>query len=429
MTRIDRRQFLRGLGAFSGAAAAGGLLTGCGGQQNISDDPNELVLWYWNRSVSPTLLDEAATQIPGASKRIRADVIGGGYDDKLRTSLAGNAYIPDVAAINSNCSLYFPSEEKFVDLNELGAAEYAADFYDWKWALGTSPTGRQLFWPMDTGPTGFYYRADVFADAGLPSEPDEVAAQASDWDAWIAMGEELRGTADVALVNTAQMLFNQVINASEERYLDRENRPLYALEGSAVREAWDIALRASRAGVTAKLPVENEQNSAWSSGRTVGHIEAVWWGQILTDTAPDTAGSWRIAHQPGPPGNSGGSFFAIPEASKDPEAAFTFMTWLTSPENQAKSYNEIQLFPSTPESFTGGTIESGTDFFGDQDPLEFFAAVAPDVPPTYVSTYEPQTSAFGTEITNVEAIGKDPDQAWADAVAQADALLGKRGVL
>lgn len=429
MTELARRQFLKGIGAIPGAAALGVLASGCGGQTAISADPDELVLWYWNRSVSPTLLGEAAQEIPGTTKRMRADMIGSGYDNKLRTSLAGGAYIPDVAAINSNCSLYFPSEEMFLDLNELGAQDYADDYYDWKWALGTSPTGRQMFWPMDTGPTGFYYRADIFDEAGLPSDPDEVTDAVSDWDAWIALGVELRETADVALINTAQMVFAQFLNASEERYLDRDDRPLYSDPDSAVRRAWDVAVKASQAGITAKLPVENEQNSAWSSGRTVGHIEAVWWGQILTDTAPDTAGAWRVAHQPGPPGNSGGSFFSVPSACKDPEAAFAFITWLTTPENQASTYNEIQLFPSSPESFTGGTIASGTDFFGDQDPLEFFAAIAPDVPPTYVSTYEPQTSSFGTEITNVDALGKDPDQAWADAVGQADALLAKRGVI
>lgn len=428
MDALARRHFLRGLGVISGAAAVGGL-TGCGGRTAISTDPDELVLWYWNRSISPTLLGQAAEQIPGSTKRLRSDVIGGGYDNKLRTSLAGGAYIPDVAAINANCSLYFPSEDRFADLNELGAADFEADYFDWKWGLGTSPTGRQLFWPMDTGPTGFYYRADVFSDAGLPSGPDEVSDAVTGWDDWIALGQELRGTADVALMNTATMIFNQFLNASPDRYLDRENRPLYSQDGSAVREAWDIAVRASQAGITARLPVENEQNSAWTSGRTVGNIEAVWWAQVLTDTAPDTSGQWRIARQPGSPGNSGGSFLCIPAASKDPQAAFDFISWLTTPEHQADAYNEVQLFPSAPEAFTSGRMESGTDFFGDQDPLELFADLAADVPPTFVSTYEPQVGSFAVEMTNVDSQGKDPDRAWADAVEQADRALEKRGIL
>ncbi|WP_232847965.1 ABC transporter substrate-binding protein [Occultella kanbiaonis] len=428
MDALNRRRFLGGLGVVTGAALSG-TLAGCGSSTSISADPEELVLWYWNRSVSPVLLDQAAQEIPGTDKRLRADAIGGGYDNKLRTSLAGGAYIPDIAAINSNCALYFPSEDQFIDLNEFGAADLAADYFEWKWNLGTTPTGRFCFWPMDTGPTGFYYRADIFADAGLPDDPESVGAAITDWDGWIELGQELRANADVAIINTAGMVFNQFLNASPERYFDRDDNPLYEADGSAVRDAWDTAIRASEAGITARLPVANEQNAAWSSGRTAGHIEAVWWANVLGDTAPDTAGSWRVAPQPVRPGNSGGSFLTIPRTCKDPEAAYAFITWLTTPEHQAETYNEVQLFPSAPESFTSGTIASELGFFGEQDPLEFFAEAALQVPTTFVSTYEAQAGAFATELANVEAGLKDPERAWDDAVSQTNRNLTKRGVI
>src|SRR5690606_25204930 len=179
-----------------------------------------------------------------------------------------------------------------------------------KWQLGTTPTGRFCFWPMDTGPTGFYYRSDLFAEAKLPSEPDEVSAAIRTWEEWIELGEKLRKNSDRALVNAGKVVYGQFINASAERYFDDQNRPLYSREGSAVRQAWEIAVQAIKAGVTARLPsnTSGDQNAAWVSGRTAGHIEAVWWGEILKDTAPDTAGKWRIAMQPVKPGNSGGSF-------------------------------------------------------------------------------------------------------------------------
>src|SRR5690606_14324233 len=205
----------------------------------------------------------------------------------------------------------------------------------------------------------------------------------------------------------------------------------YSREGSAVRQAWEIAVQAIKAGVTARLPsnTSGDQNAAWVSGRTAGHIEAVWWGEILKDTAPDTAGKWRIAMQPVKPGNSGGSFLAVPTTCKDPEAAVAFIRWLTSPENQASTFSEIQLFPSTPASFTSGKMKDESGFFGDQDALEFFADAATSVPTTFVSTYEAQTSFFGKELDNVETSGKDPERAWADAVSMTDKVLAKRGVL
>ncbi len=427
MSNFSRRSFLGGMGAVGGAALAGGL-AGCGGNVNISDNPSELVLWYWNRSISPTLLGEARDEIPGTSMHLRSDVIGGDYDSKIRTSLAGDAYIPDIAGVNANCALYFPTEDLFYDLNDFGAEDYRELYYDWKWDRGVTPTGRMCFWPMDTGPTGFYYRADIFEAAGLPSEPDDVEAATREWDDWIALGEELRASQDSALINTGGAVFNQFINASPERYFDEEDRPLFDREGSAVREAWDLAVRAIDAGVTARLPVDADQNSAWVSGRTAGNIEAVWWAEILKDTAPDTAGEWRLAAQPVRPGSSGGSFLAVPSTCKDPEAAFAFIHWLTSPENQAQTYNEIQLFPSCPSSFEDHDINSEVGFFGEQDPLEFFAAQAENVAPAFESTYENQIGFFTQELGNVES-GKDSERAWFDAVEQIDRVLRKRGVI
>lgn len=427
MKTLTRRRFLAGAAGLAGAAVGG--LTSCGSSVSISADPRELVLWYWSRSISPTLLDQAAKQIPDSDKHLRADVIGGTFDTKLRTSIAGGSYIPDITGINSNCALYFPNEDEFIDLNTLGAAERQDDYFPWKWKLGTSPSGRFLFWPMDTGPTGFYYRADIFDEAGVDPDPEAVTEAVRTWDSWIELGERLRRDADVALVSNATMLFNQFINASAERYFDTDDKPVYANEGSTVRQAWDTAVRAAQANVTGNLQIANDQNAAFVSGQTAGHIEAVWWAEILKDTAPDTAGKWRIASQPVKPGNSGGSFLAIPATCKDPEAAFAFATWLTTPQHQAETYNEIQLFPSSPASFAGGTITSEGEFFGDQDQLEFFSQAAEQVPITYISTYESQITAFALELANVETAGKDPERAWQDAVDQTDRVLRKREVI
>lgn len=428
MDLLTRRRFLGGLAGLAGAGATAGL-TGCGSREAISTDPRELVLWYWARSVSPAVLDQAAREIPGTGKRLRADVIGGVFDTKLRTSLAGGSYIPDISAINSNCALYFPNEDEFIDLNELGAADLEDDFYPWKWKLGTAPSGRFLFWPMDTGPTGFYYRTDVFDKAGVDSDPEAVSAAVSTWEEWIELGRRVRETTDTALAQNATTVFNQFINASPERYFDPSDKPLFSNDGSAVRQAWDVAVQAVRSRVTGNLQTSTDQNSAFVTGRTAGHIEAVWWAEILADTAPETAGRWRVARQPVKPGNSGGSFLAVPRTCKDPEAAFAFITWLTSPDTQAATFNEIQLFPSTPASFESGSIKSEGEFFGDQDPLDFFRTAAEAVPVTYASPYESQTTAFALELANVESGGKEPERAWDDAVTQTNRVLSKRGII
>ncbi|GAA1293231.1 hypothetical protein GCM10009590_23080 [Brachybacterium alimentarium] len=84
-------------------------------------------------------------------------------------------------------------------------------------------------------------------------------------------------------------------------------------------------------------------------------------------------------------------------------------------------------FPSTPDSFSQLTY--GGDFFGDQDPLDFFSTAAESVPESFISTWETIIGGFFTaEITEVETSGKDPERAWDDAVAQSQKVLAKRGV-
>jgi cellobiose transport system substrate-binding protein len=429
-TALTRRQLLTGAAALGLSTAMAGLLSGCSSGSSISTDPDQLVLWYWSRGVNTKLLQRASRSIPGSPHMsIRGDNVGAtNYDTKFRTSLAGHAYIPDIASVNSNCSLYFPDEQLFVDLNDHGASKVKSRYYDWKWTLGTSPTGRQVFWPMDTGPTGFFYRNDVFGKAGLPTDPTELTAGIRTWDDWIRAGQQLKKRTNAAMIMNAPTVFTQYIGASKVRYFDKDDQPLFEHDDGTVKQAWDTAVRAAKAGVTGNLQTTTDQNAGWVSGKVAGHIEGAWWTQVLHDTAPATKGKWRIARQPERPGSSGGSFLCVPSTCKDPDAAVDFISWLTDPTNQAASYNDIQLFPSTPASFTDGTMTYGQRFFGDQDPLDFFGKVAPDVPVSYVSTYESHVTAFTTEMTNVEAGGKDPDRAWRDAVDETNRELEKQGV-
>lgn len=428
MPHVTRRSVLSGAGALGIGAA----LAACGSTTSISSDPDELVLWYWNRSASPALLEQASRRIPDTSSHLRADIIGTSFDTKLRTSLAGGSYIPDITFVNSNNALYFRNENQFLDMNDLGARDAASDYFEWKWKLGTTPSDRFCFFPLDIGPTGFYYRQDVFEKAGLPSSVEDVSAATTTWEDWIALGAELRRATGAALVNTAQGIFDQFLNASPERYFDDHDRPLYATDGSVVRQAWDTAVAAITADITAGIPDARgpDQNAALSKGSTAGHIQAAWWAQILQESAPDTAGAWRVADQPVRAGNSGGSFAAIPHTCKDPSAAYDFIRWLNLPAHQAATYNEVQLFPSTPAAYASGTMRYQGDFFGDQDPLAFFHHAAETVPTSFISTWESAVSGYFTlEITNVETSGKDPEVAWSDALAASEKILRKRGVL
>src|SRR5690606_1973462 len=100
-------------------------------------------------------------------------------------------------------------------------------------------------------------------------------------------------------------------------------------------------------------------------------------------------------------------FLTLPTTCKDPEAGFAFIEWLTSPDNQAIAFNELQLYPSAPEAITDGRLKDPFHFFGPQDPQLFFLEAAKQVPTAHFSSWESQTSAFTDQMKNVEN-GKGP---------------------
>ncbi|OXM13349.1 ABC transporter substrate-binding protein [Paenibacillus herberti] len=165
------------------------VVSGCSSGDS-NESPNEmktLTLWYWNRALDENLIQSVQKQFPNI--RINAQKIGGDFKSKLKTTLAAGTGGPDIIAMNDWVAEMFPNSDRFYDLYELGAKEIEPDFLDWKWQLGVAPDGKMIALPIDTGPTALFYRADLFQQAGLPSEPDEVHAAMVTWEDYFAAGK------------------------------------------------------------------------------------------------------------------------------------------------------------------------------------------------------------------------------------------------
>jgi len=397
------------------ASAATLALAGCTAPWSDADDGKTvLTFWYWNRSVEDDLFREFERQHPEI--RVKNQKIGGDYNSKVRTTLAGKAFIPDVIALNVDIATYFPAADQFVDLYDFGAHEIEADYLPWKWKLGQTPDGRQMGVPTDIGPTALYYRADLFAAAGLPSEPDQVAQAIRTWDDYVQAGEAMKAkTPGVFMIDNITRAFAQQIRQEPNLYVTREGR--YVGDSQELRAAWDLACRMIPAGISAEVQSSTtDRNAALSNGTVASFVGAAWERQILMDAAPDTSGMWRVAPAPNRPGNDGGSFLTIPKAAKHPEEAFALISFLQSPENSLRQQVNMQLFPSTPWAYEQPEFQQQDAFFGGQVTNTIFAQAAKNVPDIY---YSPADNIIGPPLTDnlleVAVSGKNPDDAWNDA--------------
>lgn len=403
-------------------------LVGCSSGGNDDGDKDGKVtlnLWYWNRSIDDDLIKRVSEEFPDI--KINAQKIDGGeYKTKLQTSLTSSTGAPDIVALNDWVTEFLPNHDKFVNLLDYGADEIKGDYLEWKWNYAQTTDGKNLIaLPMDTAPTALYYREDIFAKAGLPTDPEEVSAEIATWDDYIAAGEKVEAATGVKMFDTINRVFTQSISQSDTSYFDENDQ--FIGDGGTIKEAWDRAVEINEKGLSANTEVDGpEWNASMNNGQVASFIGAVWVKNILKDAAPDTAGKWRIARAPGGDGNQGGSFIGILKSSKHPDEAYKVIEWMMNPENQLDSYVTMDLFPSTPSVFEDEKMSSTEEFFGGQDTTQIFSESAKNVQPMYFGVdYSRVNTIFSDALTDIAKQGKDPDKAWQEVLEQVEKELSR----
>lgn len=396
------------------------MISGCSSGSSSNDNVKTLTLWYWNRSIDDNLIKSVQKQFPGI--RLNAQKIGGDFKSKLKTTLAAGTGGPDIVAFNDWVTELFPNADRFYDLYELGAGDIEQDYLDWKWKLGVTPQGKMIALPMDTGPTALFYRADLFEQAGLPSDPEEVHKLMGTWEDYFAAGQKLQEAlgGKVKLTDNIGNIYTQVNAQSDKIYFDKDENFIGEDPSSSMKKAWDLAVKASQMGLLVNASTfSSEWNAAANNGKIASFVGAVWSKEILMQAAPDTSGKWRVARAPGGDGNNGGSFLAIMKTSKHPQEAFDVIQWLENPENQVTSFKEINLFPSAKKALDSDAMKQKEEFFGGQVTGEIFSESARNVKPAYFGTkYANLNGIVGRELSTVAIQGKDPDKAWEDALSR-----------
>jgi cellobiose transport system substrate-binding protein len=383
----------------------------------------QLTMWYWNRSIDDTLINAVDRQFPNI--HLVATKITD-YDTKIRTSMAGHTAIPDIIGINSNIATYFPDENMFVDLRTLGANDLKSEYLPWKWQLGVASDGKMIGFPMDTGPTALFYRSDIFAKAGLPTDPAQVTAQIHTWDQYLQAGVKLKNATQgkAFIVDDVSDAYQQILAQSPKQYLTTSNQ--YMGNQPYLQKIWNEATQVAQLGIDDKVQrYGTSWNEAASNGSLAAFMGAVWMKQILQDAAPDTAGKWRIARAPGGDGNSGGSFLGITTASQHPKEAFEVIKWLQSPQNQLTAYKDLQLFPSAVSAINDPAMYQNEAFYGGEDTTNIFAVSAKNIPITYISPFDVDiNNIFVNELNLIDFQGAASSPAWnlAQQEAQNDLL-------
>lgn len=388
----------------------------------------ELTLWAWPGFGLEKLAKEYEESNPGITIDIQEAEYGAVHEN-LITALASGSGAPDISAVDQGyLARMQQNSEHFYNLYDYGAADVEEDYLDWKWKQANNVAGDFLIGiPTDVGPMVMAYREDIFAEAGLPTDPEEVAAEIDTWEAYVETGRKLEEATGVNMINRTTDLYQAILEQNRIQYFDEEDN-FVAADNPAVTRAWDIASGAKDISANLERPTPE-----WSAALAEGDIATVllppWMMQNIKDAAPETKGLWNVTHLPEGSGNFGGSFLTLPKQGDHPEEAYDFITWVMAPEQQLTIWKEANgPFPSTPEVYDDPAIkEYKDDFFNNPELGVYYAEAAQQIVAGYKGImHDPMSQLFQDALTTIETGAATPEEAWEKVLSEAERQLERQ---
>nr|WP_245350098.1 extracellular solute-binding protein [Cytobacillus eiseniae] len=411
-------------------------LAACNDNEKSSSDDVEkgdkqvtLDFWTFGATGYEDLAKAYEEENPNVKIKVRAAETAE-HHDALFTALSAGSGAPDISMLEiDQLDRFKTAQDRFENLYDLGAKDIKDQYLDWKWNTGENNSGDFLIGlPTDIGPKALYYRVDVFEEAGLPTDPDEVAKLISTPEAFEEAGLKVKEQTGKVFIDSIEMAFRAYLDAAQETFLNPEGELLLEESGNAVKEAFDYAVKLNDLGIVGKFEMWSpEWANAVNKGEFAAELGAGWLKGWMEGNATEAIGKWRVATLPSEfAANWGGSFIAIPKETKNAKEAYEFVQWLVSPDNQIKSFQSKGLFPSAPSVYEMDEFKSNEDeFFGGQATAPVFAKAAQDINGAVYKgeKYFPVYQEVLNALKNVQSKGADPNKEWEDAIKRSKDLL------
>jgi len=353
----------------------------------------------------------------------------GKYNTKLTQQIAAGGDAGDVVAIEEGQTVAFlAAANKFVNLQDHGGNDKKDRWLPWVWDAATTADGKTTIgYGTDVGGLAMCYRRDLFEQAGLPTDREEVGKLWTTWDDFIATGKRFQqGIKDdkVAFIDSSTNTYNSILmQQGDHTYFDRDDTLVFDSNPS-IRTAWDYAVEMTEADLSAQLKAfSDEWNAGFKNGAFATVACPAWMtGYIKDQSGEENAGKWDIAAVPGGGGNWGGSWLAVPKTSKHQEMALKLIDYLSDEEGQMLAFEAEGRLPSLPALHEKEELKSATNsYFNDAPVGQLFVAGAAQLEPVFLGTKNvPVRDAVENALRSVENGEVPPAKGWDAAVAAAE---------
>lgn len=392
------------------------VFSACTGTQHseMGEENNqvELVVWTWpdNDKAFEKIIPIFEKTNPNIDVNVQA-FSSEEYHNKLLSSLVSGDG-PDVAMIEINQVANFKNKKGFVDLSQepFNAIQYKENFPEASWEYVEREDGSVFALPKNTGPGAMFYRRDLFEQAGLPTEPDEVHELLKTWDDYLEIGKKLSKEGEQWMVATPNELYSAITGQAGISNFDKDGN--LQIEHPDAKKALEYVDKASKEGLISPHYTmwSPEWGATMQNGTVATYLSGNWLSGSMKDIyAQETAGKWGVTFAPEYQGNSafneGGDFIGILETSKQKDAAWEFIKFVTmNMESLEIMYTQNDLYPAWLPALEEDWLNTPDNFFAGQITNDIFGQVSQKLIPQVTNPNDPvvddaMNSAFINIIT------------------------------
>ncbi|RPI33879.1 MAG: sugar ABC transporter substrate-binding protein [Chloroflexota bacterium] len=272
--------------------------------------------------------------------------------DKLLTQIASNNP-PDTAYVDSPIVGEFSQRNALVALDDYVSKSTVVDITDYVPAFLTAAQNEgQLFGlPIDGESTGLFYRMDRFEEAGLdPNHPPETWAEFEDYAA------KLTDTANnkygfIAFAPEAAYYFYPWLWQAGGDVLNPDDPNDVIFDNPAGQRAADFYVKLAQ-----YAPADFLNSNSWdgrvafANGDVAMYVAGAWFAGTLLSEFPDATGLWNTAPLPTDERCAttiASDHLVVFSATKNPEAAYKWIEFVSAPENMAIINLGTPEYPAT----------------------------------------------------------------------------------
>ncbi|MFC7616170.1 extracellular solute-binding protein [Actinokineospora soli] len=275
----------------------------------------------------------------------------------------------------------------------------------------------------------YYYNAEAFTAAGLPTEPKAVGELVSTWDGYKSVAVKAKAAGKFACDDPGLLFYYETWSKGFGFYEESDKGLVPDIDNPLAKTAFDRAMDFQGGGLCANAQAySNDWNSGLSRKSIIGFLQPPWVGGAgLQAAAKDQAGKWRVATAtPDGFAAADGSMLMVPKTAADPELATKVAIWLTNANNQANGYVKNGLFPSTLDTYQAPEFTAAQPYYGGQPVASTLAAISKDAPRILKGADTDSINAiFQQAIRDAATNGQSASAAYTAAAEKANQQFGK----